>query len=115
MPSTRRVVFDPSVIDVPLADLEIAAAYLGGPSGAFQPKNFGTCDDFGRRVAEAAKSGCRIKVIGDGAEKIPYEDLWTLPLDETPEPWRSRATRALRALAKRYGFPFRPGDVAYLN
>ncbi|HSD11956.1 MAG TPA: hypothetical protein VLC10_00210 [Patescibacteria group bacterium] len=115
MRSVQRVVFDPSVIDVSLADLEIAAAFLDGPSGAFQPKHFRTCDDFGRRIAEASASGCRIQVLGDGAERMPYEDLWVLPLDETPEPWRSRATRALRALAKFYGFPFRPGDVAYLT
>lgn len=114
MTTTCAIRTDPSVIDVTLADLEIAAAFLDGPSGAFQPKNFLTCDDFGRRVAEAAASGCRIQVLGDGADRMPYEDLWTVPLAETPEPWRSRATRALRVLAARYGFALRADAISYL-
>lgn len=105
---------DPSVIDVTLADLEVAAAYLGGAAGAFQPKNRGTCEDFARRIAAAAAAGCRIQVLGDGADRMPYEDLWTIPILEAPEPWRSRALRALRILCARHGLAVRADEVSYL-
>jgi len=106
---------DPMVCDVTLRDLETAAAYLTSLSGAFQPKNWRTCEAFAAKIGEALTDGKRLRIIGEGAERMAAHEWWVLPLAETPEPWRTRARSALRTLAKRQGVPPRLDTIEYLT
>ncbi|HTK04977.1 MAG TPA: hypothetical protein VL500_05300 [Candidatus Eisenbacteria bacterium] len=106
---------DPMVCDVTLRDLETAAAYLGNLSGAFQPKNWRTCEAFAERVGDALRAGKRLRIIGEGAERMPAHEWWALKLADAPEPWRTRTRSALSKLAQRQGVPPRLDTVEYLT
>lgn len=88
---------------ITLADLELGTALGADPGAASRFKNPERWHDFCRRVSDALSDGRRIDVHTAYADGLPDGQRWRVPLDEAPEPWRSRIARALATLAPRGG------------